>query len=59
LRRLKKNVATELPDKIEQVAYAELTTEQRKIYTALLDSTRRQVSELAGGKIGRRPECWS
>ncbi|HEX8312181.1 MAG TPA: DEAD/DEAH box helicase, partial [Chthoniobacteraceae bacterium] len=50
LRRLKRNVATELPDKIQQVAYAELSAEQRQIYSGLLDTTRRQVSELAGGK---------
>ena len=50
LRRLKKNVLTELPDKIEHVAYCELTEEQREIYTKLADATRRQTQELAGAK---------
>ena len=50
LRRLKRAVATELPEKIEQVAFAELSSEQRKVYASLLEATRRQVSELAGAK---------
>jgi SNF2 family DNA or RNA helicase len=32
LRRLKKNVLTELPDKIEQVLYVEMSEEQRLFY---------------------------
>ncbi|GAC41557.1 DEAD/DEAH box helicase [Paenibacillus popilliae] len=36
LRRLKKDVLTELPDKIESVQYPELGTEQKKLYTAYL-----------------------
>lgn len=32
LRRLKKNVLTELPDKIEQVLYIEMSDEQRRFY---------------------------
>ncbi len=32
LRRLKKHVLKELPDKIEQVIYVEMTTEQAKLY---------------------------
>ncbi len=50
LRRTKREVVTELPDKIEQVAYCELTGRQRAVYTELMSATRRQVSELAGGK---------
>ena len=50
LRRLKKSVLTELPDKIEHVAYCELTDAQRDIYTKLADTTRRQVSEWSGTK---------
>ncbi len=34
LRRLKKDVLTELPDKTETILYAEMESEQRKIYTA-------------------------
>jgi superfamily II DNA or RNA helicase len=50
LRRTKKNVATELPDKLEQVAYCELTKEQSEVYTSLVRATRTQLSDLAGSK---------
>ncbi len=50
LRRLKKSVLTELPDKIEQVAYCELTDSQREVYSNLVKTTRRQVSEWSGEK---------
>ncbi len=50
LRRLKKTVAPELPDKIEQVAFCELSGAQAETYKKLLDSTRREVSQLAGTK---------
>lgn len=36
LRRLKKDVLTELPDKMESVQYTELTGEQKKMYLAQL-----------------------
>ena len=32
LRRLKKDVLTDLPDKVEQLLYVEMSTEQRKLY---------------------------
>ena len=50
LRRTKREVLTELPDKIEQVAYCELSAGQRELYSQLSSSTRRQLSELAGSK---------
>lgn len=50
LRRLKRNVLTELPDKIEHVAYCELTDVQRDVYSKLANSTRQQVSEWSGAK---------
>ena len=50
LRRLKKNVLTELPEKIEHIAYCELTDEQSDVYYQLANSTRRQVSEWSGAK---------
>lgn len=50
LRRLKRNVVTELPEKIEQVSYCELTKQQSDIYSQLVNSTRRTLSELAGAK---------
>lgn len=50
LRRRKMNVLSELPEKIEQVAYCELSDAQREVYTKLTQSTRQQVSEWAGAK---------
>ncbi len=50
LRRLKKDVVQDLPDKIEQVAYCELSAAQQKVYHELLTATRRQISELSGEK---------
>ncbi len=50
LRRLKQSVATELPGKLEQVAYCELTEAQRALYKQVTDSTRRQIAQMAGEK---------
>ena len=50
LRRTKKTAAADLPDKIEQVAYCELTPVQRELYTRLASATRTQLSELAAEK---------
>ena len=50
LRRTKQDVAKEIPDKLEQVAYCELTDSQRAIYTQLASATKQQLSELAGQK---------
>ncbi|MDX1953616.1 MAG: SNF2-related protein, partial [Verrucomicrobiota bacterium] len=45
LRRLKKDVARELPDKIEQIAYCELTEAQRGLYQQMLETGREQISD--------------
>lgn len=50
LRRCKKEVLHELPEKLEQVTYCELSTAQKEIYNKLATSTRQQLSELAGAK---------
>lgn len=50
LRRTKRAVATELPEKIEQVSYCELTSRQKDIYAELVKTTRRTLSDLAGSK---------
>lgn len=50
LRRTKKAVITELPEKIEQVSYCEMSAAQRELYTELLGTARRQISELSGDK---------
>ncbi|HEX3797791.1 MAG TPA: SNF2-related protein [Verrucomicrobiae bacterium] len=43
LRRLKREVARDLPEKIEQVSYCELNEEQRAIYQQVLDASRREI----------------
>jgi SNF2 family DNA or RNA helicase len=40
-------VIAELPDKIEKVAYCELTKEQKDLYSELLKAARKQTEELA------------
>lgn len=46
LRRKKKDVITELPDKIENNIYLELTKEQKKIYVAELEKTQKELEDL-------------
>lgn len=48
LRRLKKDVAKELPEKLEQVAYCELTEEQQAAYAQILEASRREVLAAVG-----------
>jgi SNF2 family DNA or RNA helicase len=50
LRRTKVNVAKELPHKLEQVAWCELSGRQREIYAELAKAARQRLSELAGAK---------
>ena len=45
LRRLKKQVMTELPPKIEQRLIVDMTVEQRKLYNAYLYSARQEIEE--------------
>lgn len=54
LRRTKREVISELPEKIEQVAYCELSAAQASLYRDLSEATRRQLSELAGSKDRNR-----
>src|SRR5699024_1306018 len=51
LRRLKKDVLKELPDKIESVSMSELTKEQKDLYVAYLTQVRQEAksSILASG----------
>ena len=46
LRRLKKDVAKELPPKIERTAYCQLTGEQKAVYAALLNRSRERLAGL-------------
>jgi len=45
LRRTKKGVLKELPEKVETIIYANMEDEQRKIYESILLSTKRQLEE--------------
>jgi len=48
LRRLKRDVVKDLPAKLEQVGYCELTEEQASVYNQLLSATRREVNAAVG-----------
>jgi len=50
LRRLKTEVAQDLPDRIEQVRYCELAPKQRSIYRQLLQESRSQVETAEDGR---------
>lgn len=45
LRRMKSEVLTELPEKIESVQHSELTVKQKKLYAAYLDKLRAETEE--------------
>lgn len=45
LRRLKKDVLEELPEKIEHTLVAEMTEEQKKLYMAYLEDIRGEISK--------------
>lgn len=46
LRRRKKDVIKELPEKIENVIYIDLNEEQKKLYVAQLEKTQRDMEEI-------------
>ncbi|HLP77314.1 MAG TPA: SNF2-related protein [Candidatus Paceibacterota bacterium] len=48
LRRLKQEVAADLPAKIEQISFCELTPDQRGVYQQVIESTRKEVLDAAG-----------
>jgi superfamily II DNA or RNA helicase len=48
LRRLKRDVVKELPAKLEQVSFCDLTDEQGTVYQQLLAHTRKEVLEAIG-----------
>ena len=48
LRRLKRDVVKELPAKLEQVSFCDLTNEQAAVYQQLLAHTRKEVLEAVG-----------
>ncbi len=56
LRRLKKDVAKDLPDKIEQVSHCDLTPQQAAVYEQILSSSRQEIlkaDEKQGSAKGR------
>jgi len=50
LRRTKKEVRPDLPDRIDQVAYCDLTGEQRALYQQIMEGGRAKLLEIAGQK---------
>lgn len=50
MRRLKSEVARDLPEKIEQVVRCELSPEQREVYAKLLLESKRSLLEAEGGR---------
>ena len=50
LRRLKRDIAKDLPDKIENIAYCQMTPDQRDFYLDILDSTRQEIFEKISGR---------
>lgn len=55
LRRTKKEVAPELPEKIEKTFYCELGAKQQRFYQETLEKTRREIfeMEMAGAAAGK------
>jgi superfamily II DNA or RNA helicase len=50
LRRLKAEVASDLPAKLEQVSFCELTPDQRSVYQQLIEASRKEVLEAVGAQ---------
>jgi superfamily II DNA or RNA helicase len=50
LRRVKREVAKDLPDKIEKVSFCVLSADQQKVYNVLLQESRRKIGDLVQEK---------
>lgn len=50
LRRKKKDVVSDLPDKIENNIYIDLTDNQKELYAALVEKTRQEMDDLIGSE---------
>ena len=48
LRRLKRDVAADLPPKLEQVSFCDLTSDQRGVYQQVIEASRKEVLEAVG-----------
>lgn len=50
LRRLKRDVAADLPEKIEQVSFCEMTPDQRAVYQQVIEASRKEVLDAVGAQ---------
>ncbi|MRH41994.1 serine/threonine protein phosphatase [Aquibacillus halophilus] len=50
MRRIKKDVLHELPDKIESVQYSDLTKDQKEVYLAYIEKMQQQITETINEK---------
>ena len=50
LRRLKQDVAKDLPAKLEQVSFCELTPDQRGVYQQVIEASRKEVLAAVGAQ---------
>ena len=50
LRRLKKDVAKDLPPKIKSIQHCELTPDQQLVYKELLESSKRKIKDMVATK---------
>ncbi|MEO8428164.1 MAG: SNF2-related protein [Verrucomicrobiota bacterium] len=48
LRRLKRDVAQDLPARLEQVSFCELNEEQRAVYQQVIEASRKEVNDAVG-----------
>lgn len=48
LRRLKREVAKDLPDKLEQVSFCEMTADQRSVYQQVIEASRKEILDAVG-----------
>ena len=53
LRRLKKEVAADLPAKLEQVSFCELTPDQRSAYQQVIEAGRKEILDAAADASGQ------
>ena len=53
LRRLKKEVAADLPAKLEQVSFCELTPDQRNAYQQVIEASRKEILGAAADASGQ------
>ncbi|MEI8242891.1 MAG: SNF2-related protein [bacterium] len=50
LRRLKRDVAKDLPDKLTKTSFCSLTPDQQRVYNEILQESRRRVGDLVAAK---------